>query len=331
MSMIKIDGAMGEGGGQVLRTALSLSCILQRPVQICNIRAGREGGGLKAQHLSVCSLLARITRAKVSGASLGSKEITFEPQGIHGGEYFLDIGTAGSVTLLMQAALPVLLFSGEESLIRLRGGTHVKASPNFGYFCNVFLPAIKKFGAQAEARMLRAGFYPKGGGEAELKVRPSKLAGAEFRWQETKKAEYEIISAMLPKHVAEREEKVVRHSLAAFSPAGERKEVEAACPGNSITIWSGFIGASALGEQGKKAEEVAAEACGAFLQEASSKTACVDSHLADQLLLYAALAEGKSSFSTSKFTSHLKTNAELIRLITERNIILSGEFRVEVV
>ncbi len=322
--MLIIDGSMGEGGGQVLRTALSFSCMKGVPVTISNIRAGRETPGLRPQHLTVCKLLAEICGAKMSGAEIGSTKLVFEPGEISGGDYSFDIGTAGSCTLLLQAALPVLLSAGSRCNLRITGGTHVRGAPTYEYFSEVFLPAIAKFGAKCESKLVSAGFYPKGGGEIELRTQPSKFSGAEFLPQEHAGAGYSIISSGIPPHVAEREEKTVKERLSRFLPSGKKHELPSACPGNSLTIWSGCIGASALGERGKSAEKVADEACDSFLAEAGSGAA-VDSHLADQLLLYAVVAKGGSSFSTSKFSQHLTTNAEVLRAMGGRNIILGDE------
>lgn len=327
--MIEIDGSVGEGGGQVLRTALSVACVKKQPIRIYNIRAGREVGGLKAQHLSVCSLLAKITGAKLSGAQIGSKEIIFEPGEISGGEYSFDIGTAGSCALLMQAALPVLAAAAKPSALKIKGGTHVRAAPTFEYFAEVFLPAARKFKVNSEVKMLRAGFFPKGGGEVELAVQPSKLMGVLFAPQAHKAVGYSIISSSLPEHVAEREEKKIAEMLKGMKLSGSKNAVEASCPGNAATMWSGSFGASALGEPGKKAEEVALEASEELLAGIKSG-ASMDLHLADQLLLYAALAEGRTSFSAPSFSEHFKTNAEVLRRMTGRNIILAGERNVEV-
>ena len=327
--MLEIDGSVGEGGGQVLRTALSVACVLGKPVRISNIRAGRSQPGLKAQHLTVCKLLAQITNAKMNHATIGSTEITFEPGEISGGEYSFDIGTAGSITLLLQAALPVLLHAEHASKLAITGGTHVAFSPTFDYFSEVFLPAAAKLGVDAEARMVAAGFYPKGGGKAELRVRPSRLRGASFTPEEHRRILYSIISSGLPPHVSEREENKLKKILEKRDVSGKIITAQAPCAGNAITVWSGFAGASSLGETGKPSEKVAGEAAEALLAEIGAGTA-VDSHLADQLLVYAALAEGKSAYSTSGFTQHLKTNAEVLSAMTGRNIILAGEGRVEV-
>jgi len=328
--MLEIDGSIGEGGGQVLRTALSLSCVLSKPVRVRNIRAGREQPGLKPQHLSVCNMLSQLSGAKMEGATLGSCEVVFEPGKMAGGRHEFDIGTAGSCTLFLQAALPALISAGEPCDIRIRGGTHVRGAPTFEYFSEVFLPAARKFGVNASAKMVRSGFYPKGGGEIALETSPSELRGAEFLAGDGKKAHYEIVSSGIPPHVPEREKSVLLELLFGFRLAGKASSVEAACPGNALTLWSGSVGACSLGERGKKAEDVAREACETFLAECASGSS-VDTHLADQLLIYAALSGGKSKYKSSRQSSHLKTNAVVIQRMTGRNIILGEDGCVEVI
>ena len=327
--MIELDGSIGEGGGQVLRTALTISCVLGKPVRITNIRKGRGTPGLKAQHLSVCNLLAKITNASMIGAAIGSTEISFSPGKIDGGEYEIDIGTAGSCTLLSQAVLPVLLHSKKDCTLSITGGTHVSLSPTYEYFSEVFLPAAKKFGVNAGVELKRAGFYPKGGGKIVLRTKHSELHGAVFSPQTHDEIKYSIISSSLPPHVLDREEAEIARIFAGRKISGAKKSADAACPGNACSVWSGFLGASSLGAMGKPAEKVANEACKALLFDIDSG-ASVDSHLADQLLLYAALSYGKSSFSTSRFTDHLTTNAEVLRRLTGRDIILAADRDVTV-
>lgn len=325
--MLEIDGSIGEGGGQVLRTALALSCIKGQPVRISSIRAGRETPGLKAQHLAVCRLLAEISGAKMEGAVIGSTEITFLPGKISGGNYRFDIGTAGSCTLFLSAALPVLMFAEKKSSLEITGGTHVAHSPTFEYFSEVFLPAARKFGAEASAKMERAGFYPKGGGKVLLEVEPSTLKGCEFAPQADGTVHYSIISSSIPLHVAAREEEIVKKEFPGAQ--GKAQALDAACAGNAVTLWKGFSGASSLGERGKPADAVAKEACSALKGELAAG-ASVDSHLADQLLIYAALSGGKSKYFTPHATSHLKTNAEIIRAFIKRNISLGSKGLVEI-
>jgi RNA 3'-phosphate cyclase len=328
--MLEIDGSMGEGGGQVLRTALSLSCVLRRPVRISNIRAGRENPGLRPQHLAVCNLLGQISGAKMEGAAIGSREITFEPGGIAGGDYKFDIGTAGSCTLLLSAALPAMLFASNGCSLEITGGTHVRGAPTYEYFSEVFLIAARKFGVRCVAQMGAAGFYPKGGGKITVQTQPSKLTGSVFENPHGGKgAAFSIVSSGVPPHVAAREEESLRSIMHGQSLRGKSAAAHAACPGNALTLWHGPFGAQSIGERGKSAEEVAREACDFFLSESGSG-ASVDSHLADQLLLYAALSEGRTEYKVPKFTPHLLTNADVVRAMTGRNIILRADSTVEV-
>ena len=324
--MLEIDGSQGEGGGQVLRTALTLSCVQGKPVSITNIRAGRSKPGLAAQHLTTCHLLSKICNAKMEGATIGSTALTFFPGKISGGNYKFNIGTAGSTTLLLQAVLPVLAHAEHPSSLEIIGGTHVSHSPSFEYFSDVFLPAARKFGVRASAKMHRAGFYPRGGGKVSLDSAPSKFQGCTFI-PEKHPIKYSIISSSLPLHVLQREEAEVKKLFPGAT--GEARAEDADCAGNALTVWGGAFGASALGEIGKPAETVAREACD-FLAQGIKSGCSVDSHLADQLLIHAALASGKSEFSAPEFSSHLRTNADVIHAMTGRNIILGNDRTVSV-
>lgn len=311
--MLEIDGSVGEGGGQVLRTALSLSCMLQSGVRISNIRAGRQKPGLGRQHLAVVNALAKICNARVSGATIGSPCVEFEPGKMRGGRHEFDIGSAGSVTLLAQAVLPPLCMAEAQSEILLTGGTHVKGAPFFDYFKEVFLPHAKKFGVDAQVRLLRAGFYPRGGGKMLLGVKPSRFVPADILQQECGGAGCRIYSCGLPAHVATREEEGVS---AAFAAAGEKIAIEtvecdAANEGNAVAIWGSGMGACALGKRGKRAQSVAAEAAGFYLKEKNS-TAGVDLHCCDQLLLYMAAAKGNCRISASAISAHTRTNMQVI-------------------
>jgi RNA 3'-terminal phosphate cyclase (ATP) len=277
----------------------------------------------------VCRLLAKITGGKLSGADIGSQEIAFAPAKISGGEFSFDIGTAGSCTLLLQAALPVLLSAPEPCSLRIKGGTHVRGAPTYEYFSEVFLPAIRRFGAKCECELVSHGFYPKGGGEIVVRTKPSELSGCKIEKEEGKQARYSIISSSLPESVAAREEKILKETLGKkFELQGIVAPVHSSCAGNALTVWSGTHGGCAIGERGKPAEQVAGEACKDFMS--GLEGGAVDCHLADQLLIYAALAKGKTGFSAHEFTSHAKTNAEVLRMMTGRNIILGEEGKLEV-
>jgi RNA 3'-terminal phosphate cyclase (ATP) len=312
MDYVEIDGSHGEGGGQVLRTSLSLSAITQKPVKITSIRANRSNPGLQPQHLMACKAVRNVCRGTLEGAEIGSSELRFSPGPIVGGRYEFDIGTAGSVTLVAQTLIPILLKANKENELRIIGGTHVLKSPGYDYFEQVFVPAIQRFGARAECRMLKTGYYPKGGGTIEVKTWPSGLHGCES-WPKEEGAQVIIRLSGLPNSIAIREKKV-------FVQNGIEKvhirEEQALSPGNAVTAWNGFRGAYVPGEKGKRAETVAQEAFDALAAEKRD----VDIHLADQLLIYGALAEGPTRYETSAITTHLNTNREIISKFIERKI-----------
>lgn len=302
--MIEIDGAHGESGGQIIRTSMTLASITQKPIKITNIRAGRPKPGLAAQHLTAVKAVRKVCRGTLEGAELGSNSITFTPGNIVGGHYDLDIGTAGSVTLVAQTLLPILLAAEKESEIIIIGGTHVMKSPGYDYFENVFLPAIRKMGARIESEMLQVGYYPKGGGKIRLKVKPSKLVGVS-EWKIHENIQAIIRIANLPLSVAMREKKIlIQNNITDVRIPNEK----ALSVGNAVTLWNGYKGAYVIGEKGKRAEVVAQEA----VDELKKETGDVDKHLADQLLIYAALAEGKTHFKCSEETNHYKTNKYVI-------------------
>ncbi|MBI5226973.1 RNA 3'-phosphate cyclase [Candidatus Micrarchaeota archaeon] len=324
--IIEIDGSFGEGGGQVIRTAMTLSAITQNPVRIINIRAGRPNPGLQPQHLMACKAVRNICRGTLEGAEVGSTELKFVPGPIVGGKYEFDIGTAGSVTLVAQTILPILLTKAEKaSQVRIIGGTHVMKSPGFDYFENVFVPAIGRFGAKVKTSMKKAGYYPKGGGIIDLEIEPSAsgLIGNEL-WtdNENEKISAIIRIAGLDMGIAIREKKIfVQNEIEKVFI----RQDEALSVGNAVTAYAGSRGAYVLGEKGKRAEAVAQEALDGLKNEEKQKSD-VDKHLADQLLIYAALAKGNSRYKTSEITGHLETNAEIItKFLTERKIIIEQD------
>ncbi|MEW6748507.1 MAG: RNA 3'-terminal phosphate cyclase [Candidatus Micrarchaeota archaeon] len=319
---VEIDGSYGESGGQILRTSLTLSAITQKPFRISNIRAKRSNPGLRSQHLTACKAVRKVCRGTLTGAELESTELSFEPGPIVGGKYDLDIGTAGSVTLVAQTLIPILLKASKPSELSITGGTHVMKAPGYDYFERVFLPAIRLFGADVETKLIRTGYYPKGGGKIELTVKPSQLKG-HSSWLQDEHVTVLIRLADLPLKIAIREKKVFMENDISHIMI---REEHALSPGNAVTAWRGFRGAYSLGEKGKRADIVAKEALDALNAEKWD----VDMHLADQLLLYAALAEGPSSYRASQVTEHLKTNAYVISRFIERKIDLDeGKIRVD--
>jgi RNA 3'-phosphate cyclase len=314
--MLVLDGSYGEGGGQILRTALSLSALWRQPVRITDIRAQRPKPGLKAQHLTAVRALAQITRAEVTGAELGSRDLTFRPREPRPGSYLFDVaektGSAGAVTLLAQALLPVLLWGAAPSSLVLRGGTHVLWSPPAHYLLQVFLPALAEMGAKVALTINRWGWYPRGGGEVRLEVAPAAtLQGVDWRGPPELFALRAISAASrLPEHVVRRQAGRLKERLGEALPV-ELIQVSSLDPGSFVIVWGPRAGFAALGARGKPSEQVADEAVDACLTF-TERRAAVDRHLADQLALYLALAGGPSIISTEAVTSHLLTNVWVI-------------------
>ena len=330
--MIEIDGSYGEGGGQIVRTAVALSAISNMPVRICNIRQNRPNPGLSHQHVNAIGTLAQLCGAKTTGVIKGSTCITFVPSAIKGGEYYVDIGTAGSISLLLQCILPVAIAISASTgrgmdvemetrfvadspapvSITVRGGTDVRWSPTIDYMKHVTLAALAKMGVECTIVTLHRGYYPRGGGCVKLEVHPSKLRGFDYLRGDANSAAdivYGIsTSSKLPCHVPKRQR---QSAMDALVDAGYNADVDVECEdlastGSSITLWSGFIGSSALGERGLPAEKVGSLAAMGILAELKSG-ASVDCHLADQLIPYMGLCKS-GSFTVQELTGHTKTN-----------------------
>ena len=332
--MIEIDGSYGEGGGQILRTALALSAIQRRPFTIYHIRSKRRNPGLQAQHLEAVKALARITEAETEGVGFGSQKITFVPKKIVPGNYEFEVRTAGSVTLLLQAVfLPLCLAEGT-SRLTLVGGTHVPWSPPFHYFSEVLLPTLRSMGISVDPAIEKWGFYPRGGGKINLKIVPVvelKSISLVDRGSLKKVHGLSAISN-LPKHVAERQKEQALKRI-----QKELKiDVEIAILYDALSNGQGsflfllteyertIAGFSSLGARGKPAEKVADEAVDS-LKDYMESDGCVDSHLADQLAPFMALANGNSSFTTTQMTDHLFTNLWVIEQFLDVEILRAGE------
>ncbi|MBS3068147.1 RNA 3'-phosphate cyclase [Candidatus Micrarchaeota archaeon] len=312
MELIEIDGDYLEGGGQIIRTAMSLSAITKKPIKIINIRAKRPNPGLQAQHLTACKAVRSICRGTLEGAELGSKDLIFNPGEIVGGKYEFNIGTAGSVCLVAQTILPILFHAEKESNVRIIGGTHVMKAPSYDYFENIFMRAIITMGAKIKSKIIKPGYYPRGGGEIEIEAEPSKFNG-KTEWEKENIVRVLIRVSNLPLSIAIREKKIfVQNEIENVKIYEEKGDI-----GNALLAWQDYRGSYALGEKGKRAEQVAQEALDELKKESNSD---VDKHLADQLLLYAALANGKTELVTSEITDHFHTNAEIIKKFIKREI-----------
>ncbi len=320
-SVMEVDGSYGEGGGQILRTALALSALTGTPVRIYNIRKKRPRPGLQPQHLAVVRALESITNASVSGAYLDSMEITFRPREIRGGVFSVNIGTAGSVSLLIQAILPVLLFAPEPSRVKIVGGTDVEKAPPVDYMIHVLLPFLARMGASVRLRLLRRGYFPKGGGVVILETHPVDVLRP-VRILDFSPGEIYGIShcGALPRHVAERQANAARKRL---EEAGYEAEIEVEVwqrsevlsPGSGITLWLNNVpmGASALGRKGVVAEVVGKSAANYLLREMSSG-APLDRWMGDQVIPYIALAAGRSAVRVSQITLHTVTNMHVAEM-----------------
>jgi len=314
--VLLIDGSYGEGGGQILRTSLAFSALLGRPVRITKIRARRPRPGLQPQHLACVQALQRITNARVRGAALDSMELEFVPRGIRGGTYTINIGTAGSVTLLLQCLVLPLLFAPEPSNLRIIGGTDVEHAPTYDYFANVFVPWVSRMGASVSVRLKRRGYYPKGGGEVVISIQPvSKLSPIRLeRFEEPSVIRGISHAGALPEHVAVRQAEAASKRLESAGYDADIDVVmysrsEVLCPGSGITLWTENmpIGASSLGAKGVLAEVVGKRAANYLIHQLDAKRP-VDMHMADQLIPYMAIADGVSILRATEATMHLVTN-----------------------
>ncbi|MEW6675052.1 MAG: RNA 3'-terminal phosphate cyclase [Nitrospirota bacterium] len=328
--MLEIDGSYGEAGGQILRTSLSLSCLLRKPFRMFNIRKGRKKPGLMPQHLTCVRAATLISDAKVKGDDEGSTELIFEPEEIKPGDYYFDIGTAGSTSLLLQSILPPLIFSKEKSSITLKGGTHVPFSPTFHYLSDVFVPMLSKLGVRLSLSIESYGFYPKGGGKIRADIMPAKdISGINL----TDRGDIISIAGIsgignLPLSIAERQRASVLKTLTGFKVNIETIDVPTPGQGTFVFLRAEtntcITGFSSLGERGKRAEVVGEEVAKEFLEYYSTE-ACLDPYLSDQIMLYLAIAKGESSFTTSRISNHLLTNIWVIEKFLRVKYKVEGE------
>lgn len=324
--MIHIDGSYGEGGGQILRTSLSLAAITGQAIHIDRIRAGRQKPGLAAQHLTAVRAAATICKAELRGDALGSMTLDFIPGGsAQAGRYTFDVtearegGSAGTVSLVLQTILlPLALATGESEVI-LRGGTHVAFSPSFTYIEQVYLPMLNRMGVQAEAKLNAWGWYPRGGGEVELRVSGrSKLSGINLLERgNLRQVRGLAVVTELPSHIPQRMASRAENLLheAKLRATVQPLRARGVGPGAGLFLTAEYenslAGFGALGRVGLPAEKVAEMACEELL-DFHNTGAPVDVHLADQLLLPAALASEASQYRVTEISTHLTTNAWVI-------------------
>lgn len=335
--MIKLDGSYGEGGGQIIRTALALSTITKKPFEVEHIRKGRCDTGIKSQHLYCIKALEKLCNAKTEGAKLGSTYLKYCPGEIKGRTISIDIGTSGSICLVLQALLMPCFFADQKVRLKMTGGTDGKWAQHYNYFKSVFLPQIERFTGKIDVKLIKRGYYPKGGGKVDLKIIP-KFKLNEFRdfneflnFVKSKNMDYNLTEQgklikieglsnasnyLKEAEVAERQAKSAKQVLAKLNtPVGIHPEYyDTLSPGSGIVLWAEFentrIGGDSLGEKGKRAEAVGKEAAEMLLKEIDSG-APVDEYLADQILPFMALTKF-SKIRVSKVTEHCKTNIYVI-------------------
>lgn len=331
--MIEIDGSMGEGGGQVLRTSLTLSILTRQPFRIYNIRLNRSTRGLRPQHVQAVKAAAQICHGEVSGAQEGSLHVEFQPGEIQSGRYRFEIGTAGAVTLVLQTILIPLAHAPAASEVYISGGTHVQWSPVFEYLTLQWLPYLQMIGYESKLDLDRAGFYPQGGGRIRAIVRPSNANRPIELLQRGKLRELTGISAVcnLDPSIAERQKRQAIQRLASLRYAPRIKLQEYRSQNSKGTVFllhaqfeNGSACFSSLGAVGKPAERVADEAVDDLITFMES-SATIDHHLADQLLLPLALLDQPSAFHTNQVSQHLVTNAAVINRFIPVPIQITGE------
>lgn len=315
MDSVEIDGGIGEGGGQVLRSALSLSVLTGRPVRVRNVRAGRGKPGLLRQHLAAARALAAVCGGKLEGAELGSRDVSFIPSAPQHGTYEFAVGSAGSTGLVFQTVLPALLGTAGSSELTLHGGTHNPSAPPYDFLEHVYFRCLRLLGVELDAELLRYGFYPAGGGCFRVRfTTPQRLRPLELVERDLQlRVEAWVLSTGLPAHVAKRELSVVRERLSLPRHAARALEVESSGPGNALCVLlDGSLPelVTAFGEAGRPAEDIAQDVVRQATQHLTA-AAPVGEHLADQLLLLLVLGGG--AFRTRTLSSHARTNIEVIR------------------
>ncbi|MCC6602787.1 MAG: RNA 3'-phosphate cyclase [Anaerolineae bacterium] len=332
--MLNIDGRTGEGGGQILRTSLSLAALTGRPFTLTHIRANRTQPGLRPQHLTAVHAVAAVCGAALEGAAISSQTLVFQPQvAPQGATYRFDVanaaqgGSAGAVTLIWQALIWPLLFAQSKSHVTLHGGTHVPFSPPFHYLAQVVLPLLRQFGIDSTLELNAWGWYPAGGGKITAVIQPTnQLHAPTLTVPGTKLVAGIAAVTNLPAHIPQRMANRAQNLLidAGFTPNIQPVRERGQGPGASIVLWLPNGGFTSLGRPGLPADQVAETAVAQLLAFARSHT-MVDEHLADQLMIPAALAHGTTRYTTNRLTRHALTNAELLRQWLGVSIEIDGE------
>jgi RNA 3'-terminal phosphate cyclase (ATP) len=326
--MLIIDGSIGEGGGQIIRTSLALSLVTGKPFRAVHVRANREKPGLRQQHLTAVNAAAEIGSGNVDGAAVGATEFIFNPGVVNSGDYTFSIGTAGSATLVLQTVLPPLIIASRPSVLRFEGGTHNVHAPPYDFLERTFLPLVSHMGPSILIELGRYGFYPPGGGSFDVFIEPvARLKRLELlKLGEIRNRRARALVVNLPASIAERELAVIKAEMG-LSDAELQLEISdnAISPGNAvmIEIESEHVTEvfTRIGERGVRAEFIAEKAAGEALRYLESN-APVGEHLADQLLIPFALAGG-GSFATGPVSLHTMTNIEVIKKFLDVDIAIA--------
>jgi RNA 3'-terminal phosphate cyclase (ATP) len=319
--LVKIDGSQGEGGGQIVRTAISLSAITGKPVEVTNIRANRVNPGLRPQHVAGIKIIAELFHGKFENLKVGAEWIRFLPSDrFEGGSIKFDIGTAGSIPLTLMTVVPAVSFTNNSLQIEISGGTDVKASPTIDYIKHIVAKSYLSIGSKFSVDVLKRGYYPNGGGIVQSTINPCRRPDT-MEFLASMHLEPKIISvcSQLPVHVAKRQ---VSSALIAL----EKKDIRCSnytasiessnSPGSSILVYCAsdqgiYIGGDSIGELGKRAEVVGVEAAERFLQSILAE-ATIDPFLADMLVIPLALSKGRSRYRVARVTRHLLTNLRVV-------------------
>lgn len=325
--MLEVDGSRKSGSGTILRTAVALASVLNQPLHIYNIRQKRSQPGLRPQHLEAVLTAAKICDADVKGAELGSQEVWFKPKKIAGGEIEAEIGTAGSIPMLLLTILPLCAFAQKTVRIHVsKGGTDVRFSPTINYLQHVFLPMLERMGLKSSLTVHKYGYYPKGIGEISLEVKPCQqlrpIRLEKFGGLESVEG-VSVCTFLANRRVAERQAKAANEWLRVHGYEAKIRVVnDKSNPvqkGSSLVLWAKtstnvLLGGDAIGELRKSSEKVGREAAENLLEELKAG-ATVDVHLADMLVPYVALAEGNSVYFSRSMSEHLETNIWLAQKI----------------
>ncbi|MBL7001238.1 MAG: RNA 3'-phosphate cyclase [Nitrosopumilus sp.] len=315
MDFLRINGGYGEGGGQIIRSVIALSCITKQPIHLENIRKNRRVPGLRPQHLTAIKILKKVANAKITGAEIGSTELKFIPGNIEDLELVEDVGTAGSISLILQVLIPVIAISQKKLDLTIKGGTDVLWSPSIDYTQHVLRNAYSRMGIEFSIKVNRHGYYPKGNGEINLQVFPSNVKAASFSEKKTNHVKLICTFSKIPIEKIRKEIEEIKKKLTEenFIVETEIKNQEAIDSGASLLIYSideySVIGIDALFDKKTQSFDLDFDK---FIKNPLG----VDENLADMLVVPASLAQKKTVFQVKEITKHLETNLFVTSKIT---------------